>query len=120
GPEISGLIPTPEWRRQQYSGKQFSEVDRTWKPGYSIQMAIGQGQILVTPLQMTRLYALIANGGKLVTPHLAEDVQLTGSGRPPAIVRRRFGAQPPQPPPVHPNALPRGHQALAEETPRTT
>ena len=116
GPEVSGLIPTPEWRRQQYSAKQYSEVDRTWKPGYSIQMAIGQGQILVTPLQMTRLYALIANGGKLVTPHIAEDVELTGSGGQPAVVRRRFGAQPPQPTGVDPTALQWVQRGLEEAT----
>jgi penicillin-binding protein 2 len=116
GPEVPGLIPTPEWRREQYSGKQFSEVDRTWKPGYSIQMAIGQGQILVTPLQMTRLYALIANGGKLVTPHIADDVELTGAGGQPAIVRRRFGAQPPQPTGLDPIALRWVQRGLEEAT----
>src|SRR4051794_5119028 len=105
GPEVPGLIPTPEWRREQYSGKQFSEVDRTWKPGYSIQMAIGQGQILVTPLQMTRLYALIANGGKLVTPHIADDVERTGGGGQPPLVRRRSGAQRTQPTGFVPNEL---------------
>jgi penicillin-binding protein 2 len=116
GPEVAGLIPTPEWRRQQYSGKQFAEVDRTWKPGYSIQMAIGQSQILVTPLQMTRLYALIANGGKLVTPHIADDVEITASGGQPAVIRRRFGAQPPQPTGVDPTALQWVQRGLEEAT----
>jgi len=57
-------------------------------------MAIGQGQMLVTPLQMTRFYAMIANGGKLVTPHLADDVELTGNNGQRARTLRRFGAQP--------------------------
>ena len=51
------------------------QVDRLWKPGNSIQLAIGQGDLLVTPLQMARFYALIANGGKLVTPHVLMDVE---------------------------------------------
>ncbi|NUR78045.1 MAG: penicillin-binding protein 2 [Thermoleophilia bacterium] len=117
GPEVPGLIPTPEWRRQAYPASQgFGIVDRTWKPGYSIQMAIGQGQILVTPLQMARLYALIANGGKLVTPHIADDVELTGSGGQPARVLRRFGAQPAQPTGVDPTALSYVQQGLEEAT----
>ena len=90
-PEVSGLMPTPEWRRKHYPQEPglHGEVDRTWKPGYSIQLAIGQGQVLVTPLQMTRFYAMIANGGKLVTPHIADDVELTGNdGQPVRILRR--------------------------------
>jgi penicillin-binding protein 2 len=87
GVESSGLLPTPEWRQARFT----RELDRTWKPGYSIQLAIGQGDLLVTPLQMARFYALIANGGRLVTPHLVQDVEQPGDGRSPAVVRRRFG-----------------------------
>jgi penicillin-binding protein 2 len=115
GPEVAGLIPTPEWRCKFYGGPPCAGyVDRTWKPGYSIQMAIGQGQILVTPLQMTRLYALIANGGNLVTPHLADDVEIAGSKNQPTRVLRRFGAQPPQPSGVDPTALRYVQQGLEE------
>ena len=43
----------------------------------------GRATSLVTPLQMTRFYAMVANGGKLVTPHIAEDVeQPTGDPKP--------------------------------------
>jgi len=116
-PEVPGLIPTPEWRRNHYPASQgYTAVDRTWKPGYSIQMSIGQGQILVTPLQMTRLYAMIANGGKLVTPHLAEDVELTGKDGRPARILRRFGAQPPQATGVDPTALRYVQSGLEEAT----
>jgi len=104
--ETKGLIPTPEWLKETYtSAKGYGLIDRIWKPGYSIDMAIGQGQMLVTPLQMTRLYALIANGGKLVTPHLAEDVQQPSVNGQPGRVLRRFGAQQPQPTGVDPTAL---------------
>jgi penicillin-binding protein 2 len=117
GPEASGLIPTPEWRCKRYGGPPCAGyVDRIWKPGYSIQMAIGQGQILTTPLQMTRLYALIANGGKLVTPHIADDVEIAGTKGQPTRVLRRFGAQPPQDSGVDPTALRYVQQGLDEAT----
>ncbi len=117
GPEAAGLIPTPEWRRSAYpASKGYGVIDRTWKPGYSIQLAIGQGQVLVTPLQMARLYAVIANGGKLVTPHLAEDVELTGNDGKPARILRRFGAQPAQATGVDPTALRFVQQGLEEAT----
>jgi penicillin-binding protein 2 len=116
GPQTAGLMPTPEWRRKQYAGKQYTEIDRTWKPGYSIQLAIGQGQLLVTPLQMARVYAMIANGGKLVTPHLADDVEVSGPGGRPQRVLRRFGAQPPQPTDLDPSSLGYVQRGLEEAT----
>jgi penicillin-binding protein 2 len=76
GPEYPGLLPTPEWRIKHFK----TEIDKLWKPGDSIQLAIGQKDLLVTPLQMTRFYALLANGGKLVTPHVLLDVEQPGAG----------------------------------------
>jgi penicillin-binding protein 2 len=78
GTEAPGLVPTTTWREREFSRKKDPccwQVDQLWKPGNSIQLAIGQGDLLVTPLQMARFYALLANGGKLVTPHLLMDVE---------------------------------------------
>jgi penicillin-binding protein 2 len=117
GGETKGRIPTPEWRCEHYGGPPCQGyVDRIWKPGYSIQLAIGQGDVLVTPLQMARFYALVANGGKLVTPHLAEDVEQSGSDGQPLRFLRRFGAQPPQPVNVDPPAMQYVRLGLAEAT----
>ena len=105
GGESRGLVPTPEWRQATYRAPKYGEIDRIWKPGYSIQLAIGQGDLRVTPIQMARLYAAIANGGKLVTPHLAEDVeQPSGSSSQPKVLRS-FGAPTPRSAGVDPAAL---------------
>jgi penicillin-binding protein 2 len=77
GPQAPGLLPTIAWKHSHYTRKWDPnwQIDRLWKPGDSIQLAIGQGDLLVTPLQMARFYSAIANGGKLVQPHLLLDVQ---------------------------------------------
>ena len=100
GPESPGLLPTPEWRKRTFTAKTDPgnwQIDSQWKPGDSIQLAIGQKDLLVTPLQMARFYALIANGGKLVRPHLALQVE-EGGGTPhsPPRVVHTFPSPAPQ------------------------
>jgi penicillin-binding protein 2 len=84
GSEAAGLVPTFKWKQQTYT----AEIDRIWKPGDSFQLAIGQKDVQVTPLQMARFYALLANGGKLVTPHIVSAVQQGGGPTGPLTLRR--------------------------------
>ena len=58
--EIAGLLPD----RRYYAEREG------WALGYLMNLVIGQGEILVTPLQVARYVAALANGGYLVTPHL--------------------------------------------------
>ena len=101
GGEASGLVPTPEWRRKTFK----SDWDRAWNPGDSIQLAIGQKDLLVTPLQMAAFYAMLANGGNLVTPHLVSDVEQPGAKGSPRVVLRQFAPSPPRSAGVDPEAL---------------
>ena len=84
GPEATGLVPTIGWRA---AALQDDAIDKLWKPGNSIQLAIGQGDLTVTPMQMARFYALLANGGKLVTPHVLMDVE-SSNGTPVPVPAR--------------------------------
>src|SRR5207247_6708873 len=107
GPETGGLLPTPEWRRRTFIAKNDPNwrIDRSWKPGDSIQLAIGQKDLLVTPLQMARFYAMVANGGKLVTPHVLLDVEQPGDNGHPGKVVCCAPPPPPRNVGVDPSAL---------------
>jgi penicillin-binding protein 2 len=101
GPEERGLVPTPAWRRRYFK----TEIDKIWTSGDSVQLAIGQGDVLVTPLQMTRLYAMIATGGKLVEPHLVKSVEEPGNEGQPPVVLRPYAPKPPRDVQLDPTAL---------------
>ena len=62
--ETPGLLGDQAWKREV--------LGEGWTPVDTITSAIGQGALQVTPIQMARLYAAVANGGWLVTPHLVE------------------------------------------------
>ena len=117
--ELPGLLPTIAWRHKTYT-KQTDKccwrIDRLWKPGDSVQLAIGQKDLAVTPIQMARFYALIANGGQLVTPHIALDVEQAGDSVSPPIVRRPFAPPPPQRIQLDPTALSTVKLGLLEAT----
>ena len=100
GSEATGLVPTPAWRKRTFKG-----WDAEWNPGDSIQLSIGQKDVSVTPLQMARFYAMIANGGKLVTPYVVSQVETPAPGDQSPVVERRFTPDPPRSVGVDPAAL---------------
>jgi len=63
--EKAGVMPTREWKRRRFN--------EGWQGGDNLNMAIGQGYTLVTPLQVARFFAGVLNGGKLMKPLLLKD-----------------------------------------------
>src|SRR4029450_12553251 len=78
--EQESLIPNTEWKRKRYNER--------WYPGETISVAIGQGQVSVTPAALAVIISTVANGGTRVTPHLVRSVDEGGGWRnvtPPAV-----------------------------------
>jgi penicillin-binding protein 2 len=70
--EGQGLIPTPDWRNELFKK---DLTDRPWSVGDNINLAVGQGDLSVTPLQLAVAYATVANGGYAVRPHLGRRIE---------------------------------------------
>jgi penicillin-binding protein 2 len=62
--ENSGFVPTPDWKEKTYGDP--------WRIGDTYHTAIGQYAVQVTPIELARAYAAIANGGKLIKPVLVK------------------------------------------------
>jgi penicillin-binding protein 2 len=66
--EKSGLVPDPAWSEKVRGHK--------WYPGETISVSIGQGPVLMTPLQMATMTGMVANGGYRVVPHLVQGAKV--------------------------------------------
>ncbi len=64
--EVAGTVPDPNWKQQT--------LGEAWVPGDTVNMAIGQGDMQATPLQIAMMYAAIANGGTLYRPQLVAKI----------------------------------------------
>lgn len=85
--EAWGTVPGPSWvrmiNRKELACRKQRHVpscgigtgDAVWNPGNETNTAVGQGDVQATPLQMAVVYSTLINGGKVPTPHLAQEVQ---------------------------------------------
>ena len=68
--ESAGIIPSTRWKAAYFRNPQ----DKRWYPGETLPVAIGQGAVLATPLQVARAMAALVNGGKLLKPRVISKV----------------------------------------------
>ena len=94
--ELVGLVPSTAWKKTQKESK--------WYAGETISVAIGQGQVAVTPVSMAVYAATLANGGTRITPHLLKAVD-DGKGMKPV---------PPPPPQSKVEVTPEKLQAIRD------
>ena len=96
--EFAGLVPDRAWRDKGYDlylkcAKKFKVpvgtqaalykcggIERPWSTGDNVNLAVGQGDLQATPLQLAEAYTTIVNGGRVVRPHLGQAVE-DGEGR---------------------------------------
>jgi len=81
--EVAGVIPTPDWKEEVFNGD-------PWRLGDTYNTSIGQYGFQVTPVQMARAVAAIANGGILVLPTILHDDTHEADGRI-AVTEENFG-----------------------------
>ncbi len=74
--ERAGIIPSTEWKRNYFKKAE----DKKWYPGETLSVAIGQGAVAVTPLQVARALAVLVNGGRLFKPRLIQRIESNYGG----------------------------------------
>lgn len=75
--ELQGRIPDEAWKREYFAS--YPDDAKAWQGGDNTNLAIGQGDLLVTPLQMLCVYAGIANRGSIPQPHLMKSIKSTSN-----------------------------------------
>ncbi len=76
----AGVVPDHEYRVTLNPDSPDGQI---WRRGDSASLAVGQGDVLVTPLQLANGYAAFANGGTLYTPRLVDQITASSAGLPP-------------------------------------
>jgi penicillin-binding protein 2 len=80
--EVAGRVPDAAWKKR-LNGVIAPEY-APWVPGDTVNMAIGQGDLLVTPIQMSVLFGAVGNGGDVLRPHVLDQV-MGSKGKAPVL-----------------------------------
>jgi penicillin-binding protein 2 len=65
--EVAGFVPTPQWKERRFHEK--------WLGGDTLNMSIGQGYLLATPLQVANTMSMLVNDGVIYKPHLLKEIR---------------------------------------------
>ncbi len=71
--QAKGFIPTPEWKERRFHQK--------WQKGDTMNMSIGQGWTLASPMQVANMAAMVINNGVIYKPHLLKEIRDPASGK---------------------------------------
>jgi penicillin-binding protein 2 len=75
--ERRGILPTPEWKKARFK----NPADQVWFPGETVIFGIGQGYLIVTPVQLAHMTAIVAARGKSYQPRLVTALREQGTGK---------------------------------------
>ncbi len=84
--EDSGILPSPAWKRKVFK--------TDWYAGETISVAIGQGYVALTPIQVARAFGALGMGGILKTPHLISPEESNRLHLTPVVAENRFSVDP--------------------------
>lgn len=87
--ELPGRVPDQDWKEAVHEEAPALYPQELWLPGDNINMSVGQGDMLVTPLQLANGFAAIANGGTLYRPQVGMEIR-----RPDGTMVRRVDPEP--------------------------
>lgn len=108
--ELAGFVPTPQWKDRRFHEK--------WLGGDTMNMAIGQGYALVTPLQMANMVAMVVNEGTIYAPHVLKEIRDPVSGAVIKSVRPTVLIESDMPPEIYPELKSNMRAVVTEGTVR--
>ena len=85
--EDKGLVADKEWKKDYFKDQPGYS---TWFPGDTVNMAIGQGDLLVTPLQMAQAFSILANRGIQYAPYIVKEIRDTEGNLFPDSLREEY------------------------------